>query len=181
MKGILKGDTFLERLGNPVNLSLTLLKLKFFGTHNKPLNAFFANTNTVVREVFHGPVTYAAAPIEAVDWSRFDFVGLDYYRGKRNRGSYGERLKRHFAHGKPVMITEAGCCTYQGAEEKGGRGFLIVDRKNPARLNGHYAPAESLQAHQIIDMLSILDDTGVQGALACTSTAPGLTHNTDPL
>ena len=181
MKGILKGETFLERLGNPVNLSLTLLKLKVFGTHNKPLNAFLARANTVVREVFHGPVTYAAAPIEAVDWSRFDFVGLDYYRGKRNRGSYGERLKRHFAHGKPVMITEIGCCTYQGAEEKGGRGFLIVDRKNPERLNGHYVRDESLQAHEIIDMLGILDETGVEGAFVFTFIAPGLTYNNDPL
>lgn len=37
-------------------------------------------------------------------------------------------LLSHFAHGKPVMITEVGLCAYQGAEDKGARGFMIVDQ-----------------------------------------------------
>ncbi len=57
------------------------------GAHNRPLNAFLAKANTVVRQVFGGQVTYASAPIEAVDWGVFDFVCLDYYRGARNRDS----------------------------------------------------------------------------------------------
>jgi hypothetical protein len=66
-------------------------------------------------EVWLSPHLHDGDPvqIERVDWSVFDFVCLDYYRGKRNRHDYGARLQRHFTHGKPVIITEVGCCTYR--------------------------------------------------------------------
>ena len=181
MKGILSGDTFLERIGNPFLLPFLILRLKLLGTHNKPLNAFLARANQDVRNVFHGPVTYASAPIEDVDWSLFDFVCVDYYRGKRNRTSYGERLKRYFASGKPVVITEVGCCTYQGAEEKGGRAFLIVDRKHPERLRSGYVRDEELQAREVTDLLGILDKSGVDGAFVFTFVMPTLKYHEDPL
>ena len=139
MQNILPGDNFMERMGNPLS---TWCKLKVLGMHNKPLNAFLAKANAAVRKEFHGQVTYASAPIEAVDWNLFDFVSLDYYRGKQNKHSYGQRLERHFTHGKPVIITEVGLCTYQGAEEKGGRGFMIINSKNEQQLNGSYVRDE---------------------------------------
>ena len=178
MQGILKGNNFMERLGSPLSV---WWKLKVLRLHNKPLNAFLVKANKAVREVFHGQVTYASAPIEAVDWSLFDFVGLDYYRGAKNRDTYGERLKRHFAHGKPVMITEVGLCAYQGAEDKGARGFMIVDQANQKQLNGDYIRDEGLQARELTDMLQILDDAGVNGAFVFTFVAPALPHNEDPL
>jgi hypothetical protein len=143
MQGILAGNNFMERLGNPLSM---WWRLKLLGAHNKPLNAFLAKAIAAVREVFYGQVTYASAPIEAVDWRLFDFVGLNYYRGKQNRETYAQRLQRHFTHGKPVVITEVGLCTYQGAEDRGGRGFMIVDPKNQQQLNGDYMRDESLQA-----------------------------------
>ncbi len=177
MQGILKGANFMERLGNP----LALLKLKVLGAHNRPLNAFLAKANAAVREVFGGRVTYASAPIEAVDWRLFDFVCLDYYRGARNRDSYGERLKRHFAHGKPVIITEVGCCAYQGAEDEGARGFMIVDgAKTPMQLRGDYVRDEGLQARELTDMLRILDGAGVDGAFVFTFVSPALTYSDNP-
>jgi len=176
MNGILKGKNFFERAGNP----LTLLKLKVLGTHNKPLNAFLNRANRAVREVFHGQVTYASAPIEAVDWSIFDFVCLDYYRGDRNRDSYGERLQRHFAHGKPVIITELGCCTYKGAEDKGGRGFMIIDSNNSEKLNGDYIRDEEMQAREISEMLQLVDHEGVEGAFVFTFVSPSLPYNETP-
>jgi hypothetical protein len=181
MKGILSGDHFLERIGNPFMLSLVMLRLKLLGTHNKPLNAFLARANQDVRNVFHGPVTYASAPIEDVDWNLFDFVCVDHYRGKRNRTSYGERLKRYFAYGKPVVITEVGCCTYQGAEDKGGRAFLIVDRKHPEQLKSGYVRDEELQAREVTDMLGILEKSGVDGAFVFTFVMPTLKYHEDPL
>jgi hypothetical protein len=181
MQGILSGDTFLERIGNPVTLSLTLLKLRLLRTHNKPLNAFLAKATQEVRKCFHGPLTYASAPIERVDWTHFDVIGVDYYRGKRNRTSYGERLQRYFASGKPVVITEVGCCTYQGAEEKGGRAFLIVDRKHPERLKSGYVRDESLQAREDADMLGILDTAGVAGVFMFTFVTPTMPYHVDPL
>jgi hypothetical protein len=48
MKGILSGNNFFERVGNPFSLALTIFKLKLLGTHNKPLNAFLAKANKEV-------------------------------------------------------------------------------------------------------------------------------------
>jgi hypothetical protein len=181
MKGILGGDTFLERVGTPFMLAITLLKLRLLGTHNKPLNAFLARASQEVRSVFRGPLTYSSAPIEDVDWGLFDVVGVDYYRGKRNRATYGERLNRYVALGKPVIITEVGCCTYQGAEDKGGRAFMIVDRKHPERLKSGYVRDEELQAREVADMLGILDTAGADGAFVFTFVMPTLKHSEDPL
>jgi hypothetical protein len=177
MRGILPGNNFMERLGNPL---LSWWRLKIWGMHNKPLNTFLGEANQAVREVFHGQVTYASAPIEQVDWSLFDFVCLDYYRGRQNRDTYGQRLKRHFAHGKAVIITEVGLCAYQGAEDRGARGFMIVDSKNQQQLNGDYRRDENLQARELVDMLAILERTGVDGAFVFTFAAPALTHSENP-
>ncbi len=182
MKGILGGETFLERAGNPTKLMFTMLKLKYLGLHNKPLNEFLARANHGVREVFHGPVTYTSAPIEKVNWDLFDFVCIDYYRGKQNRADYyGRRLQRYFAYGKPVVITEVGCCTYQGAEDKGGRAFMIIDRKHPDRLRPGYVRDESLQAREDADMLGELEKAGVNGAFVFTFTMPTMKYSEDPL
>lgn len=181
MKGILSGGTFLERVGSPFKLAVTMLKLKYLGTHNKPLNAFLARVNQEAREVFHGPLTYASAPIEKVDWSLFDFVCVDYYRGKQNRATYGERLKRYFDYGKPVIITEVGCCTYQGSEDTGGRAFMIVDQKHPERLKCGYVRDEGLQAREDADMLSELKKAGVDGTFVFTFTMPTMKHSDHPL
>jgi hypothetical protein len=64
---------------------------------------------------------------EDVDWARFDFVSVDCYRDGRNANMFRENLRKYFSHGKPVVITEFGCCTYAGAEEKGAYGWAIVD------------------------------------------------------
>lgn len=176
MQGILKGDDFISRIGNP----LSMLKLKVLGSHHKPLNDFLTGASKAVREVFYGQVTYASAPIEAVDWSLFDFVCLDYYRADRNRDSYGERLRRHFAHGKPVIITEVGCCTYQGAQDKGAWGFTIVDPQNQKQIKGDYIRDESLQARELADMLEIVRREGVEGVFVYTFVSPALPYNDHP-
>src|SRR6266446_1808720 len=122
MQGIVEGTNFMERMGHPAFWE----QIKA-GRHNKPLNAFLARANKVLRQVFRGNVMYISVPLETVDWSLFDFVGVDIYRETRIKDSYGDLIKRYFAHHKPVIIGEFGCCTYQGAEEAGGRGWAIVD------------------------------------------------------
>ena len=177
MKGILKGKNVFERLGNPISL---LWRLKILGLHNKPLNAFLIKVNNAVRQVFYGEVTYSSAPIEAVDWSLFDFVCLDYYREARNRSSYAERLKRHFSHDKQVIITEFGCCTYKGAEDKGARGWTITDQKKiPLQIHGNYVRDEQIQAQELSDLLYILDEAKVDGLFVFTFISPALTYNED--
>jgi len=175
--GILRGDNVLERLRNP----LTLVRLKWLGSHNKPLNVLLARLEETVRARFAGPVSYASVPLEAVDWSRFDYVGIDYYRAAKNRDSYGARLARHFSAGKPVVVTEVGCCAYQGAQDKGAMAWAIVDpSSDPPRFAGTFHRDEELQAHEVVDMLRTLENAGVEGAFVFTFAAPVLTHSNDP-
>jgi hypothetical protein len=179
MTGIMKGRDFMHRIRNP----LSLLRLKALGTHNKPLNAFLHETADAVREVFGGPLTYASLPIEDVDWSIFDIVGIDYYRGRQNRAVYGESLAPRLALGKPVAVTEVGLCAYRGAEDRGARGFMIVEqtRTPPGlRLGGDYVRDEALQAGELVDMLGILESAGVDGTFVFTFATPTLTRSTLP-
>jgi hypothetical protein len=53
MRGILGGDTFLERFQHP-----SFWESVRSGAHNAPLDAFLAKANDVVRQVFKGAVTY---------------------------------------------------------------------------------------------------------------------------
>lgn len=176
-RGILKGDDVLDRLRNP----LALARLKWFGSHNKPLNALLARLEEATRARFAGPVTYASVPLEAVDWTRFDYVGLDYYRASKNRDSYVSRLARHFTAGKPVVITELGCCAYRGAEDRGAMAWAIVDLStDPPRFAGTFHRDEELQAREVADMLRLLDGAGVEGAFVFTFATPALTHSEDP-
>ena len=45
------------------------------------------------RERFAGPVTYAAAPWETVDWDLFDLVSVDAYRDADNAARYRDELR----------------------------------------------------------------------------------------
>ncbi len=103
MRGIIPGRNVAERFGSPANR--VFLKA---GRHNAPLNAFLAKVTTAVRAAFGGPLTYASLPWEAVEWSAFDFVGVDHYRAAQIRDRYVEMLGPALSHGKPVMIMEFG-------------------------------------------------------------------------
>src|ERR1700690_4082446 len=75
MQGIVLGRSVMQRMGSPA--SWEILKA---GKHNASLNAWLTKANESVRKVFHGHVTYASLVWEAVDWSLFDFAGVDHYR-----------------------------------------------------------------------------------------------------
>jgi hypothetical protein len=130
--GIVEGGSVFERLEHP-----DFWQLIQAGEHNGPLNTFLAEAADRVRGVLHGPVTYASVPLETVDWSRFDVVSADLYRDARIKDRFTGLLHRYFAHGRPVAITEFGCCTYRGAADAGGRGFAILTSPHPARTARH--------------------------------------------
>jgi len=174
-QGFVEGNNVLERLSHPAFWE----QIKA-GSHNKPLNAFLTRANEAVRQVFHGNVTYFSVPLEMVDWSLFDVVGLDIYREARIKDSYGDLITRYLAYHKPVVIGEFGCCTYQGAEHAGGRGWAIVDPQNPLQLNGDYVRDEGVQARELSELLRILDMVGVDGAFVFTFVAPSLPYQEDP-
>ena len=145
---------------------------------NKVLDKFLQKTANSVRQVFHGKITYASLLWESVDWNLFDFVGVDHYRVERIKDQYAEMLKPAFTNEKPVIITEFGCPTYQGAEINGaGLGGNIIDNKSQyfhsfpvlgrfirPRLIGNHVRDEALQARELMDQLSVLDKSGVYGA-----------------
>ncbi len=120
-QGIIAGSNFFERMNNPS----FWVSIKG-GTHNKALNEFLAQATQTAREVFGGKVTYFSVPIEAVDWNRFDFVGVDLYRDARIKDVFGKLASGYLAYNKPVVIGECGCCTYRGADMLGGSGFVIA-------------------------------------------------------
>ncbi len=195
MQGIVEGKNVFERMSNP----------SFFtnirtGAHNAPLNSFLARAKKAVKDRFLGPVTYFSLPFEAVDWSLFDFVGVDHYRDARVADSYGKMVVKYLsAYKKPVVIGEFGCCTYRGAEKLGGQGFMIAfgmmqDYLGPIKnmppnisemlsmlpkVDGHYIRDEALQAHEVVDQLGVLDSVGVDGAFVFTFVSPNSTYNED--
>jgi hypothetical protein len=181
MDGIVPGATFLERLQHP-----DFWEPVRAGAHNGPLDAFLAEATARAREHFGGRLTYASVPLETVAWDRFDVVGLDLYRDVRIRDRFGEVLGRYFAFGRPVAITEFGCCTYRGAADAGGRGFAIIDMTSaregaPHRLDGVYVRDEAEQAREVVEMLEAFDRAGVDASFVMTFVDPLHPFSEDPV
>jgi hypothetical protein len=202
MQGILPGRNITQRMGNP-----SFWENAKAGRHNPPLNAFLVKANEAVRQVFHGKVTYASLVWEAVDWRLFNFVGVDHYRSARIQERYADMLKPLFATGKPVVITEFGCRTYQGADTSTeGMGGDIVDytpnlrvaftyianairssltgvQLPPPRMRlkgGNYVRDEGLQARELTDQLGVLEHAGVNGTFVMTFVSPTAPYHDNP-
>jgi hypothetical protein len=145
------------------------------------LTRYLTRTTDEVRRVFSGPVTYASLVWESVDWSRFDFVGVDHYRDSRIKDRYVDMPQPSLGTGKPVVVTEFGMRTYVGADTSGTLGFgivhipslvlhklPIVGRFVQTRLKGLPERDEGLQAREIVETLEVLDAAGVTGAFVHT-------------
>ncbi|MGJ5816041.1 abortive infection protein [Paludibaculum fermentans] len=181
MKGLVLGETGPERVGafmKPWKLLWSTLRL---GPFNRNLNRFLERAVDEVRRHFHGPVTYSAGAWEDVDWNRFDFVSIDCYRDAMNQRLFRQNLRKYFAHGKPVVMTEFGCCTYKGAEKKGGYGWAIVDwSSEPPRLKGAYVRDEETQSKYLIELLQAFTAEEAEGAFAFTFVMPKYPYSADP-
>jgi hypothetical protein len=163
------------------------------GTGGQPLRAFLAGATSAVRQVFHGPLTYASLPVESVDWSLFDIIGVDHYRIARNEDRYVATLKPFFAHGKPVVNAEFGHSPYQG-DAADFLGFGVADNRSlflhqlplvgrcvrPRLKKGHHIRDEAWQAREITKTLTLLDAAGVDGAFVWTFADPRWTYSEDP-
>lgn len=173
--GIIPGASFEERL-------LTMLEtLDQLPAYNDALNALLAELVDLASADFDGPLTYASGPWEAVDWTGFDYVGVDYYIDANNRATYASDLRQYHEWGKPVIITEFGSTTYEGAEDAGGLGYNIVDwEQTPPALNGDFVRSEQTQADTIAELLSIYEAEGVAGAFVYTFIEPLLPYSPDP-
>jgi hypothetical protein len=178
MQGIVEAKTLQNRVANPSFMA----KVKA-GEHNKPLNDFLAKARAAVTSIYHGKTTYASLVWEAVDWSNFDFVGLDHYMAAKIEDKYVEMLRPAFSNGKPVVITEFGFAATRGGIGEEGMlssaglgggiidgwsqvlhyGFPLIGRFIRPHLNGEHIRDEAWQAKKLVETLGILDDAGVDG------------------
>jgi hypothetical protein len=119
----------------------------------------------VARRHFGGKVTYAAGHWEEIDWSGFDFAAVDLYRSADNAGEFARLVRDYPRQGKPLVITEFGCCTYRGAADAGGTGWTIVDlMAEPRVLNGDYVRDEAGQAAYFTELMDVFEAEDVHGA-----------------
>jgi hypothetical protein len=179
--GFIPGATLQERmqaLMNPAALA---------GQPDSPeellrrFNAFLAQAVAAVRKQFAGPVTYASGAWEQVNWSLFDIVSVDAYRDAGNHSTYREQVRAYFAHERPVVVTEFGCCTYKGAQDRGGLGWTIVDRAaQPPRLTEDVIRDEQTQVEYLADVLNILEEEQVAGAFWFTFASYTYPWNASP-
>jgi hypothetical protein len=163
--GILPGDSFEERVASLGGSEDDL------ATYFANLNAYLAQAVDTVKSSFDGDVIYSAGPWEwwAIDWTLFDFVGVDYYMDSSNQATYVTDLQSLQVFEKPIVITEFGCCCYEGAELRGGDGYDIVDwTASPPRLNGDYVRSEQTQSDYLMKLLDIYDAEAVASAFIWT-------------
>ena len=185
-RGIVPGRTLMQRLAY-------LFREFDSGGHVAPLRSFLQDMVSAARSGFNGPLTYASLVFEEVDWTSFDFVGVDHYRDARVKERYVEMLEPHFATGKPVIVTEFGMRTYRDADTSGALGFGVTDPRSlvlhrlpvvgrfvrPHLKRGEHIRDEAGQARGIIETLTILDGAGVDGAFVCTFVEPLSTFDED--
>jgi hypothetical protein len=179
--------------GKSITLRLAALKADPSLLHNGKLNEYLAGLAAALRGAFAGPLIYASLAFEQVDWSPFDYVGVDHYREARTKDRYVEMLRPCLSSGKPVIVTEFGMRTFRGAESSGALGFGVTDttrlylhtrpvigRFFRPRLNGIYERDEAMQARELAETLDELEHAGVAGALLSTFATPEALTDDDP-
>ena len=160
--GFIPGATMQERMQAMMNPALLASQSASPEELLRRFNGFLAQAVAAVRERFAGPVTYASGAWEQVDWSLFDIVSIDAYRDAGNKDAYREQLRAYSVHGRPVVVTEFGCCTYQGAQDRGGLGWAIVDRSaQPPRLTEAVVRDEQVQVAYLAESLDIFEEERV--------------------
>ncbi|WP_410573737.1 hypothetical protein [Amycolatopsis sp. cmx-4-61] len=174
--GFLPGDSLPERLEN------VLASRELLAGLPERINAFLGRAVAEVRARFGGRVTYAAVPLERVDWAPFDIVSVDAHRSKEVEHLYRDGVRNLVAAGKPVAITEFGVTPYRGAADLGARCGEIVEYEDgvPVRLTGDHVRDEEEQARYLRELVEIFAAEGVDAAFACTFVCYGLVHRADP-
>jgi hypothetical protein len=174
--GIIPGRTYQHRA---MALGLIWPLLPIF---NLLLNRHLRRAAAVAREHFTGEITYGAGSWEGVDWAPFDVVGVNLYRDRYNVAGYDATLAGLHRHGKPVLITEFGCCSYPGADRRGGSGDSVVDWRDPTqpRVKGVHPRDESVQQQYIAELLDAFLEHDVTGAFVFEFSEPSYPRSADP-
>lgn len=180
-KGFLPGDTQEDRLRLLLGQRDRLREQ--VGEASSRVNGFLAKAARLVREHFGGRITYAAIPLEHIDWAPFDFISVDLYRSAEIADQFAEGVRALVAQGKPVAITEFGTAAYRGAGDLGGRCMEIAeyDRRTgaPIRLNGEFTRDEAGQATYLRELLEIFDTHGVDSTFVFLFALSNFPHRPD--
>ena len=178
MKDLIPGRSFLQRVAWLGRFWWLWMLVPRF---NSRLNSHLQKAVSTTRTHFNGQITYSAGIWETIRWDTFDTVGLNYYREASNQGSYVQDLRRFHRYSKPIVITEFGCCSFDGADKLGGSGDSIVDYSGPAPVLKDFSQRnEQVQADYLIDLLQIYQNEGMTGAFVFEFTEPSHPHSSDP-
>ena len=129
------------------------------------LNEFLATAAARARRSFAGPVTYAAAPWEDVDWEPFDIVGVDAYRDKSNATGYRAQIRGLTGHGKPAAVTELAAAHSAALLITAPPGGLSSRAGRPAAgIDGAYLRDEHEQARYLRELFALYDEEGIDAA-----------------
>ncbi len=104
--GFLPGNTLEERLGRLLGEPDRRERLAEVSAR---VNAFLGQAVAAVREHFRGRITYAAIPVERVDWTPFDIVSVELIRSAEVASQYRDGV-RALVNGEYVR-DEAGQAT----------------------------------------------------------------------
>jgi hypothetical protein len=181
-QGFLPGDTVDERLGLLLSQPPDRRRERLAEVSAR-VNDFLRNAVAVVRGRFLGRITYAAIPVERVDWTPFDIISVELIRSAEVADQFREAVRNLVAGGKPVAITGFGAATYRGAGDRGGRAMEILeydkDTVTPLRLNGEYIRDEAGQARYLRELLEIFDTEGVDSTFVFMFALGNLPHRPD--
>jgi hypothetical protein len=181
-QGFLPGGSVDARLGLLLNQSPDRRRERIAEVSAR-VNEFLRGAVAVVRERFRGRVTYAAIPLERVDWTLFDIMSVELIRSAEVAGQFREGVRDLVAGGKPVAITGFGTATYRGAGDRGGRAMEILeydkDSGAPVRLNGEYIRDEAGQAAYLREVLEIFGTEGVDATFVFLFALSSLPHRPD--
>ena len=183
LKGFLKGETLYDRLKimfNPFGIFLNMTGLR--RNMYRKLNLFLGEIVQKVRHEFLGKLTYASGTWENINWDNFDYIGIDHYRASYNKSNYSKQIAAYYKFNKPVCLLEFGCCTFKGAEDKGGAGWAITEFKDGRMvIKGQFVRDEDVQSDYLIDLLNIFGSQKVYAAFVFTFVNPRYKFNTNPL
>jgi len=173
--GFLPGDNVYQRIAGLQSPGPELYAA--FGAMAARLNGFLAETAAAARERFAGQLTYASGMWEPVDWQPFDIVATDAYRDATNAERFRAELRKQAVPGKPLVVTEFGCCGYAGAADRGGTGWAIIEADaGPPRLDGDYVRDEAEQVRYLQELHSIFGAEDVDLAFWFTFAGYGMVH-----
>jgi hypothetical protein len=180
-RGFLEGDSTEERLG--WLLGDPARRPERIGAVRTRLNAFLREAVAVVRERFHGKVTYAAIQFEGVDWDLFDFTTFELIRSAEVADRFRDGVRSLVAQPKPVAITGFGTATWRGAGDIAPRSMEVLETDGatgaPLRMRGEYERDEAGQAAYLSELLEIFDSEGVDSAFVFLFALYNLPHRPD--